>query len=224
MKINENDIRMMNRMMAAEMLLREAMVGTEDENSNSTPEQVTLYSLIHEMSGLLRDATMIMKEIGDLVKKYEDNGWEDAEDDGEGYYGCPCYDICWLEDVDEDDDDETPFMVMIAVPGHGFSVMKDIKAEYDYPELFPNGKGSKDLTPVPGTEDVYYTFSSQSKRSANGKTYVSSPVMIMKIDEDAGEFINPDAMDLYKAADYFSERTGEIRMNDGRVIPAFCLD
>ena len=78
MKINENDIRMMNRMMAAEMLLKEAMVGTEGAESNSIPEQVTLYSLIHEMSGLLRDSTVIMKEIGDLVKKYEDNDWEDA--------------------------------------------------------------------------------------------------------------------------------------------------
>lgn len=48
--------------------------------------------------------------------------------------------------------------------------------------------------------------------------------MIMKIDEDAGEFISPDAMDLYKAAEYFSERSGEIRMSDGRVIPAFCLN
>ena len=37
-------------------------------------------------------------------------------------------------------------------------------------------------------------------------------------------FISPDAMDLYKAAEYFSERSGEIRMSDGRVIPAFCLD
>lgn len=225
MKINENDIRMMNRMMAAEMLLKEAMVGSEDENRNSLPEQVTLYSLIHEMSGLLRDATVIMKEIGDLVKKYEDNDWEDAGDEDESCDGCPCYDICWIDETGEsDDDDEAPFMVMIAVPGHGFSVMKDSKAEYDYPELFPNGNGSKDLTPVPGIEDVYYTFSSQSKRSANGKTYVSSPVMIMKIDEDAGDFISPDAMDLYKAAEYFSERSGEIRMSDGRVIPAFCLD
>ena len=83
---------------------------------------------------------------------------------------------------------------------------------------------TKDLTPVPGTEDVYYTFSSQSKRSVNGKTFVSSPVMIMKIDEDAGEFISPDALDLYKAAEYFSERRTEIKMSDGRVIPAFCLD
>lgn len=224
MKINENDIRMMNRMMAAEMLLKEAMVGTEGAESNSIPEQVTLYSLIHEMSGLLRDSTVIMKEIGDLVKKYEDNDWEDAGDEDVGCDSCPCYDICWLEDVDDDDDDEMPFMVMIAVPGRGFSVMKDSKAEYDYPELFPNGNGSKDLVPVPGIEDVYYTFSSQSKRSANGKTYVSSPVMIMKIDEDAGEFISPDAMDLYKAAEYFSERSGEIRMSDGRVIPAFSLN
>ncbi len=41
MKINENDIRMMNRMMAAEMLLREAMVG--DEEMNEMPEKVTLH-------------------------------------------------------------------------------------------------------------------------------------------------------------------------------------
>ncbi len=221
MKINENDTKMMKRMMAAEMLLKEAMVGSEDEDSNNMPEQVTLYSLIHEMAGLLRDSTVIMKEIGYLVKKYESNGWEDAGDNE--CDSCPCYDVYWVEDIEEDDD-ETPFMVMIAVPDIGFSVMKDSKAEYDYPELFPNGKGSKDLTPVPGVEDVYYTFSSQSKRSVNGKIYVSSPVMIMKIDEDAGEFISPDAMDLYKAAEYFSERAGKIRMSDGRVIPAFCLD
>ncbi len=113
MKINENDIRMMNRMMAAKMLLKKAMVGTEGAESNSIPEQVTLYSLIHEMSGLLRDSTVIMKEIGDLVKKYEDNDWEDAGDEDVGCDSCPCYDICWLEDVD-DDDDEMPFMVTVS--------------------------------------------------------------------------------------------------------------
>ena len=219
MKINENDIKMMKRMMTAEKLLKEAMVGSEDEGS-CTPDEVNIYGMIHEMADLLRDSTVIMKEIGDLVKKYESNDWEDADDDCDT---CPCYDICWVEDIEEDDD-EMPFMVMIAVPGIGFSVMKDSKAELDYPELFPNGKGSKDLTPVPGTEDVYYTFSFQSKRSVNGKTFISSPVMIMKIDEDAGEFISPDAMDLYKAAEYFSERRTEIKMSDGRVIPAFCLD
>ena len=220
MKINENDIKMMKRMMVAEKLLKEAMVGSENEGS-STPDEVTIYGMIYEMADLLRDSTVIMKGIGNLVKKYESNDWEDVGDDD--CDTCPCYDICWVEDIEEDDD-EMPFMVMIAVPGIGFSVMKDSKAEFDYPELFPNGKGSKDLTPVPGTEDVYYTFSSQSKRSVNGKTFVSSPVMIMKIDEDAGEFISPDALDLYKAAEYFSERRTEIKMSDGRVIPAFCLD
>ena len=178
MKINQNDIRMMNRMLAAEMLLKEALVGSDEEDSNTSPDQC-----------------------------------------------CPCYDIWWRDDIDEDDDeDEVPFMVMIAIPECGFSVMKDSKAERDYPELFPNGNGSKDLTPIPGIEDVYFTFSSQSKKSVKGKTYVSSPVMIMKIDEEAGEFISPDAMDLYKAAEYFNERKSEIRMCDGRIIPAFCLD
>ena len=120
MKINENDIRMMNRMIGCRNASEgSAMVGTGSAESNSIPEQVTLYSLIHEMSGLLRDSTVIMREIGDLVKKYEDNDWDDAGDD-EGRDSCPCYDICWLEDVDDDDDDGMPFMVMIAVPGHGF--------------------------------------------------------------------------------------------------------
>ena len=48
MKINENDIRTMNRLMTAEMLLKEAMVG--DEEMNEMPEKVTLYSLIHPMA------------------------------------------------------------------------------------------------------------------------------------------------------------------------------
>ena len=218
MKMNENDIRKLNRLMAAEMLLKEAMVGTDDEAS-VTPDKVTIYGMIHEMADLLCDATGIMKEIGDLVKKYEENDWEDAG----GCESCPCYDIWWKYDLEEDDDD-TPFMVMIAIPGTGFTVMKDSKAEFDYPELFPKGSGSKDLTPVPGAEDVYYTFSAQSKRSVNGKTFVSSPVMVMKIDEDAGEFISPDAMDLFKAAEFLSGRKTEIRMNDGRIMPAFCLD
>ena len=222
MKINQNDIRMMNRMLAAEMLLKEALVGSDEEDSNTSPDQITIYGIIHEMADLLHDATGLMKGIGDLVKKYEENDWEDPEDED---CCCPCYDIWWRDDIDEDDDeDEVPFMVMIAIPECGFSVMKDSKAERDYPELFPNGNGSKDLTPIPGIEDVYFTFSSQSKKSVKGKTYVSSPVMIMKIDEEAGEFISPDAMDLYKAAEYFNERKSEIRMCDGRIIPAFCLD
>ena len=222
MKINQNDIRMMNRMLAAEMLLKEALVGSDEEDSNTSPDQITIYGIIHEMADLLHDATGLMKGIGDLVKKYEENDWEDPEDED---CCCPCYDIWWRDDIDEDDDeDEVPFMVMIAIPECGFSVMKDSKAEHDYPELFPNSNGSKDLTPIPGIEDVYFTFSSQSKKSVKGKTYVSSPVMIMKIDEEAGEFISPDAMDLYKAAEYFNERKSEIRMCDGRIIPAFCLD
>ena len=215
MKINQNDIKTMNRLIAAEMLLKKAMIGT-DEDNQSQPDEITIYGIIHEMADLLCDATGIMKEIGNLVKKYEENDWEDDEH-------CPCYDICWQDDIEEDDD-EQPFMVMIAVPGSGFLVMKDSKAEFDYPELFPNGNSSKDLTPIPGIEDVYCTFSSQSRRSVNDSMYVSSPVMVMKIDEEAGEFISPDAMDLFKAAEFLSGRKTEIRMNDGRIMPAFCLD
>lgn len=218
MKINQNDIRMMNRLMDAEMLLKEAMVGSNGKEEN-VGEKVTLYGMIHEMSDLLKDSTFIMKEIGDLVKKYEDADWED--DDCES---CPCFDLWWKEDIGEEDEDDCPFMVMIAVPGEGFTVMKDTKAERDYPQLFPTGRASKDLTPVPGVEDVYYTFSSQSRRTVNGKTFISSPVMVMKINEDAGEFISPDAMDLYKAAEYLDGSYEEIRMSDGRMVPAFHLD
>ena len=135
MKINQNDIRMMNRMLAAEMLLKEALVGSDEEDSNTSPDQITIYGMIHEMADLLHDATGLMKGIGDLVKKYEENDWEDPEDEE---CCCPCYDIWWRDDIDEDDDDEVPFMVMIALPECGFSVMKDSKAERDYPELFPN--------------------------------------------------------------------------------------
>lgn len=136
---------------------------------------------------------------------------------------CPYYYWCSIWDED-DDKDEAAFMVMIAIPGDGFDVIKDDTAEKEYPDLFPKGRGSKDLTSIPGIEDVYYTFSTQSKRVMNGKLFISSPVMIVKINEEAGEFISPDAMDLYKAARFFEKRKTAVRTNDGRLIPVFCLD
>ena len=102
--------------------------------------------------------------------------------------------------------------------------MKDDTAEKYYPELFPGGKSSKELTPIPGVKDVYYTFSSQSRRTMNGKTYVSSPVLVFKINEVEGEFKCPHVTDLWNAAGFLEKRKVMIGTSDGRLIPVFCLD
>ena len=115
-------------------------------------------------------------------------------------------------------------MVMIAIPGKGYSVLKGSTAEYEYPELFPKRNTALDLAPIPGIEDLYFAFVPHSKRTMDGKTYVLSPAMVLKIDEEAGEFVSPDAFDLYKAAAFFETHNSEIRMPDGKILPAFCLD
>lgn len=207
MKINENDIKRMNRLMETERLIRETMVGdeckdTDDDKSNEN----TLYGMIHEMSDLLHYSTVIMKEIGDLVQHYEENDWEGDEDE---------------EDFDDED---LSFLVMIAEPGEEFAVLTEDEAIEMFPELFPRGDSSKELIPIPNIPDVYYTVPTQSRMTLKGKTYVASPVMVVKVDEDAGEFISPDAMDLYRAAKFLDKHLTQITTKSGRVIPAFCLD
>ena len=203
MKINENDIRTLNRLMAAERLIREAMTGDEED---SMPDKITIYGMIHDMGDLLHESAGIIKEIGDLVKQYEENDWEGDEED------------------EEFEDDDLSFMVMIAVPGEDFTVATEDDAEEEYPELFPRGDASKELIPIPNIPDVYYTVPSQSRMTVHGKHYVASPVMVVKVDEEAGEFISPDAMDLYRASAFFNKRLSEIVTKSGRTVPAFFLD
>ena len=158
-----------------------------------------------------------------------------AKQKEKGCGGCPYYGICFDREGDEgyygfynvkedDEDDEGAFMVMIAVPGEGYKVMKDDAAEKYYPELFPGGKTSKELTQIPGVNNVYYTFSSQSRRTTHGKPYVSSPVLILKINEAEGEFKCPHVTDLINAAEFLEKRKVMIGTTDGRLIPVFCLD
>jgi hypothetical protein len=205
MKLNENDIRTLNRLMETERQLREIMIGNEGDYDD-THDPVTIYGIIHDMADLLYEGAEIIKETGDLVQHYEENDWEDDEDE---------------EDFDDDD---LSFMVMIAEPGEEFAVLTEDEAIEMYPELFPRGDSSKELIPVPNIPDVYYTVPSQSRMTLKEKTYVASPIMVVKVDEEAGEFISPDAMDLYRAAKFLDKHLSQITTKSGRVIPAFCLD
>ena len=205
MKLNENDIRTLNRLMETERQLREIMIGNEGDYDN-THDPVTIYGIIHDMADLLYEGAEIIKEAGDLVQHYEENDWEVDEDE------------------EDSDDDDLSFMVMIAEPGEEFAVLTEDEAIEMYPELFPRGDSSKELIPVPNIPDVYYTVPSQSRMTLKEKTYVASPVMVVKVDEEAGEFISPDAMDLYRAAKFLDKHLSQITTKSGRVIPAFCLD
>ena len=205
MKLNENDIRTLNRLMETERQLREIMIGNEGDYDD-THDPVTIYGIIHDMADLLYEGAEIIKETGDLVQHYEENDWEDDEDE------------------EDSDDDDLSFMVMIAEPGEEFAVLTEDEAIEMYPELFPRGDSSKGLNPVPNIPDVYYTVPSQSRMTLKEKTYVASRVMVVKVDEEAGEFISPDAMDLYRAAKFLDKHLSQITTKSGRVIPAFCLD
>ena len=206
MKLSENDIRTLNRLMEAERQIREIMIGNEDQYEyDDAQDPVTIYGIIHDMADLLYESAEIIRETGDLVQHYEENDWEDDEDE-------------------EDLDDDLSFMVMIAEPGEEFAVYTEDEAVEMYPELFPRGDSSKELIPIPDIPDVYYTVPSQSRMTIKEKTYVASPVMVVKIDEEAGEFISPDAMDLYRAARFFEKHLSQITTKSGRIIPAFCLD
>ena len=135
MKLNENDIRTLNRLMETERQLREIMIGNEGDYDD-THDPVTIYGIIHDMAYLLYEGAEIIKETGDLVQHYEENDWEDDEDE---------------EDFDDDD---LSFMVMIAEPGEEFVVLTQDEAIEMYPELFPRGDSSKELIPVPNIPDV----------------------------------------------------------------------
>ena len=129
MKLNENDIRILNRLMETERQLRGIMIGNEDE-SDDTQDPITIYGIIYDMADLLYEGAEIIKETGDLVQHYEENDWEGDEDE---------------EDFDDDD---LSFMVMIAEPGEEYAVLTEDEAIEMYPELFPRGDSSKELIPV----------------------------------------------------------------------------
>ena len=94
--------------------------------------------MIYEMAELLHEAASIMEEIGDLTDICANDGQADTLD--KENETCSFYDIYWRDDVSKEDD-EIPLMVMIAVPGSGFSVIKSSKAERDY----PNGSWEAEL-------------------------------------------------------------------------------
>ena len=164
MRLNENDIRTLKRLMETERQIREIMIGNEDA-SDDTQDPVTIYGIIHNMADLLYEGAEIIKETGDLVQHYEENDWEGDEDE---------------EDFDDED---LSFMVMIAEPGEEFTVLTEDEAIEMYPELFPRGDSSKELIPIPDIPDAYYTVPSQSRMTLKGKTYVASPIMVVKVDE-----------------------------------------
>ncbi len=221
-----NDPRIMSSLNDAEGFIKSTkrllkmarMVIERDFRSNRNTDDYSTGDILCDMARLFGQATTGMIEVVALAKHYEKEGVSDsgAEEDSKLHY---C-DIIWRHDEDEDDD-EVPVMVMIAIPGRGYSVLKDSTAAHEYPELFPKRNTALDLTPIPGIENVYFTFVPHSKRTMDGKTYVLSPAMVLKIDEEAGEFVNPDAFDLYKAAVFFENHNSEIRMPDGRILPAF---
>ncbi len=221
MQMKQKDAELLSRLIAVAKEVKEAFPEEEDRPETES-EDSSVSGIMCGIAEVMNESSAVLRILSSLVKLIEEA--DDREQEGPDSETDSMIDV-WLWDDDyDDDDDEKPVIVLIAAPSDGISAMPISRAAQKYPALFPEDDSPKGLTPIPGTEDMYYSITCCGRKFRNGKVFVSSPIMIVKIDEEAGEFTSPDALDLYKAAEYFDRRKTLIRTSAGSTVPAFCLN
>jgi hypothetical protein len=218
MQMKQKDAELLSRLIAVAKEVREAFPEEED-GPETESEDSSVSGIMCGIAEVMSESSAVLGILSSLVRLIEEAN--DREQKGADSENSSMIDV-WL--WDDDDDDEKPVIVLIADPCNGMSVMSISRAAQEYPALFPEDDSPKDLTPIPGTKDMYYSVACCGRQFRYGKAFAFSPVMIVKIDEEAGEFATPDALDLYKAAEYFDRRKTLIRTSAGSTVPAFCLN
>ena len=218
MRMNEKEVELLSRLIAVAKEIKEVFPEEEDWPETETKDS-SVSGIMCGIAEVMNESSAVLGILSSLVRLIEEA--DDREHEGSDSENSSMIDV-WL--WDDGDDDEKPVIVLIADPCNGMSAMSISKAAQEYPALFPEDDSPKDLTPIPGTKDMYYSVACCGRQLRYGKAFAFSPVMIVKIDEEAGEFATPDALDLYKAAEYFDRRKTLIRTSAGSTVPAFCLN
>ncbi len=64
---------------------------------------------------------------------------------------------------------------------------------------------------IPGAEDLYFHFPKSGSFERDQQLYLMSDVLVCKIDEEAGEFVTPNASDILTTIAFFEARTEEMK-------------
>ena len=179
-----------------------------------TDDDITPSDILMKASEMLLETSLMVAKAAFLVGFMEDEDEEDDSDDDIACGECPYYDDGCMRSTK---------MVLVARPDGDNTIMTMNELAEEIGNIFEGQTGSYDMHPIPGTEDLYYVIPEKKPLKRSGKAYYKAPAIIFGIDEDAGEVVSPDTMQLYTAARYFEDHSTTIKTCEGEV-SVFCFD
>ena len=218
----ENNTRM-NRM-AEDMKAFQHMKSKERNERNEkqvldavfTDDDLTPSDILMKASEMLLETSLMVAKASFLVGFMEDEDEDEKDDsvDDIACGDCPYYDDGCMRSTK---------MVLVVRPHGDNTIMTMNELAEEIGNIFEGQTGSYDMHPIPGTEDLYYVIPEKKPLKRSGKAYYKAPAVIFGIDEDAGEVVSPDTMQLYTAARYFEDHATTIKTREGDV-SVFCFD
>lgn len=135
------------------------------------------------------------------------------------------------DDEDEDSCDTCPYegscgktMVLVCRPSGDNTIMTMEELAEEIGEISLRQTGTYDMYPVPGTEDLYYTIPEKKPITRGGRTYFRGPAIVFGVNEDEGELISPNAVQLYKAVQFFEKASMVIKTRESAETDVFCFE
>ncbi len=208
-----NDLRVFDQLMN-ENRIRKQNLEIESKTDFRKEDLRDPSEILEEVSKMIIDMTFLLAKAILRVKYLEEQYFGGGERAGEPCGDCP-------SGVEYGSSYGT--VVLVARPDGYNTIMNLDELSEEIGEIAFNKTVTYDVNPVPGTEDLYYTIPEKKPLKRGGKTYYKAPAVIFGIDEEAGEVVSPNARQLYTAARYFEEASGNIRTREGDTA-VFCFD
>lgn len=173
-------------------------------------EEESPADILLQAAGMLMDCSVMVAKAAFLVGLMEDD--EDDEDECDD---CPYKGQCGSE---------YGTMVLVARPNGDNTVMTTDELAEEMDGFSVGRVNARNMRPVPGTGDLYFTIPEKKPLKRGGKTFYRQPAIIFGIDEEAGKVASPNARQLYEAVQYFEKASTAIKHREGGETPVFCFD
>ena len=202
--------------MTAEMKAFEHMRNVERNEKQaldavlSDVDEMTPSDILMRVSGMLLECSLMTAKAAFLTSLMD--GEEDEDEDEDCCDTCPYEGSCGKT------------MVLVCRPGGDNTIMTLEELAEEIGEISLHQPGTYDMYPVPGTEDLYYTIPEKKPIKRNGKIYFRGPAIIFGINEDEGELISPNTIQLYTAVQFFEKASTIIRTRENAETGVFCFE